>query len=164
MPFLGGLRERKIATRSPEARRVPDQISPDPPCALVVDDDVFILMDATHILEDAGFRVRDAMNVANALAVLEQHHSDIQLLFTDVHMPGDLDGFALARRTAEHFPHVAIVVASGEAQPGPEDLPEGATFIAKPFSAEVVRHHVRETMPEEKHPAPLRQGATRPRS
>lgn len=134
-----------------------DQTSPDSPCALVVDDDAVILMDATQILEDAGFRVFEAMNVADALAVLDRHHRDIHLLFTDVHMPGDLDGFELARRTAERFPHVAIVVASGEAKPGPGDLPEGATFIAKPFSAEVVHHHVRKTMPDEKHPPQLRQ-------
>ncbi|WP_313901462.1 response regulator [Methylobacterium sp. J-070] len=133
-----------------------DQLTSDPPCALVVDDDTLILMDAIQILEDAGFRVFEAMNVADALAMLDQHHRDIQLLFTDVHMPGDLDGFALARRTAERFPHVAIVVASGEAKPGPDDLPEGATFIAKPFSAEVVHHHVRKTMPAEKHPPQLR--------
>lgn len=136
---------------------VTDQTSPDPLCALVVDDDAVILMDATQILEDAGFRVFAAMNVADALAVLDEYHSDIHLLFTDVHMPGDLDGFALARQTAERYPHVAIVVASGEAKPGPGDLPEGATFIAKPFSAEVVHHHVRKTMPDEKHPPQLRQ-------
>jgi len=131
------------------------------PCALVVDDDAIILMDATHILEDAGFRVFEAMNVADVLAVLDQHHRDIQLLFTDVHMPGDLDWFALAYRTAECWPHVAIVVASGEAKPGPDDLPEGATFIAKPFSAEVVHHHVRKTMPDAKHPPQLRRTSLR---
>lgn len=134
-----------------------DHNSPDSPLALVVDDDVLILMDATLILEDAGFRVLEATNVADALAVLDRHHRDIHLLFTDVHMPGDLDGFALARRTAERFPHVAIVVASGLAKPEPGDLPDGATFIAKPFSAEVVHHHVRKTMPDEKHPPQLRQ-------
>ncbi len=133
-----------------------DQPLTDPLCALVVDDDTLILMDAVLILEDAGFRVFEAMNVANALAVLDRHHRDIHLLFTDVHMPGDWDGFALARRTAERFPHVAIVVASGEAKPGPDDLPKGATFIAKPFSAEVVYEHVRKTMPEEKQPMPLK--------
>jgi DNA-binding NtrC family response regulator len=135
---------------------VSESISDPAPCALVVDDDAFILMDATPIFEDAGFRVFEAMAVASALATLDQHHRDIQLLFTDVHMPGDLDGFALARRTAEHFPHVAIVVASGEAKLGPDDLPKGATFIAKPFSAEVVYKHVSKTMPEEKQPMPLK--------
>lgn len=128
----------------------------DAPHALVVDDDALILIEATGILEDAGFRVLEAMNVAQALKVLEQHHEAVQLLFTDVHMPGDADGFDLARQTAERWPHIAVVVASGQAEPGPGDLPEGATFIGKPFSAEIVRHHVRKTLPDEKHPEPLR--------
>jgi DNA-binding NtrC family response regulator len=128
----------------------------DAPHALVVDDDALILIEATSILEDAGFRVLEAMNVAQALKVLEQHHEAVQLLFTDVHMPGDADGFDLARQTAERWPHIAVVVASGQAEPGPGDLPEGATFIGKPFSAEIVRHHVRKTLPDEKHPEPLR--------
>lgn len=141
-----------------------DQTSPDSLCALVVDDDALILMDASYILEDAGFHVLDAMNVVDAMAVLEQHHGEVHLLFTDVHMPGDLDGFALARRTSERWPHIAIVVASGEANPKPGDLPDGATFIAKPFSAEVVYDHVSETMPREKHPAPLRKRVSRKQS
>lgn len=128
----------------------------DAPHALVVDDDALILMDATSILEDAGFQVLEAMNVAQALAVLDRHHEAVQLLFTDVHMPGHGDGFELARQTAERWPHIAVVVASGNAKPGPGDLPEGATFIGKPFSAEIVRHHVRKTLPDEKHPEPLK--------
>ena len=128
----------------------------DAPHALVVDDDALILIDATCILEDAGFRVFEAMNVAQALRVLEQHHDAVQLLFTDVHMPGDADGFDLARQTAERWPHIAVVVASGQAEPGPGDLPEGATFIGKPFSAEIVRHHVRKTLPDDRHPEPLK--------
>ncbi|MCJ2059601.1 response regulator [Methylobacterium sp. J-048] len=113
-------------------------------------------MDATSILEDAGFQVLEAMNVAQALAVLERHHEAVQLLFTDVHMPGHGDGFELARHTAERWPHIAVVVASGNAKPGPGDLPERATFIGKPFSAEIVRHHVRKTLPDEKHPELLK--------
>ncbi|MBP28900.1 MAG: response regulator [Methylobacterium sp.] len=130
--------------------------SSTPPHALVVDDDTLILMDATSILEDAGFQVFEAMSVTQALDVLKQHHEAVQLLFTDVQMPGDADGFELARKTAERWPHIAIVVASGRVKPGPGDLPEGATFIGKPFSAAIVRHHVRETMPVEQQPAPLK--------
>ena len=128
----------------------------DAPHALVVDDDFLILMDATSILEDAGFHVLEAMNVAQALGVLDQHHAAVQQLFTDVHMPGVGDGFALARQTAERWPHIAVVVASGNAKPGPGDMPEGATFIGKPFSAEIVRHHVRKTLPDDKQPEPLK--------
>ena len=129
---------------------------PDAPHALVVDDDALILMDATSILEDAGFVVLEAMNVAQAMKVLGEHHGRVDVLFTDVQMPGDEDGFDLARRTAESWPHIAIVVASGQVRPGPDDLPEGATFVAKPFSPNVVRHYVRQTLPADRQPGPLR--------
>lgn len=128
----------------------------DAPHALVVDDDALILMEATGILEDAGFRVLEAINVVQALRILNQHHDAIELLFTDVHMPGNADGFDLARQTTERWPHIGVVVASGQAEPGPGDLPDGATFIGKPFSAEIVRHHVRKTLPDARHPKQLR--------
>lgn len=132
------------------------RISGDAPHALVVDDDALILMEATCILEDAGFHVLAAMNVAQALAVLDRHHVAVQLLFTDVQMPGDADGFDLARQTAERWPHIAIVVASGRLQPELKAIPEGATFIGKPFSPEIVRQHVRATLADVKHPELLR--------
>lgn len=129
---------------------------PSPSYALVVEDEVLIRMDAASILEDAGFEVIEAGNVAEALSLLQQHHSHITLLFSDVHMPGIGDGFALARRTAEHWPHISIVIASGRANPGPDDLPAGARFVPKPFSAEIVRHHLRRVLPNEQQPEPLR--------
>lgn len=124
--------------------------------ALVVDDDTLIRMDAVDILEDAGFEVLDASDVSSALALLAEQHPRVTLLFTDVHMPGEHDGFHLAREVARCWSHISIVVASGRAQPGPDDLPPGATFINKPFSAQVVRDRLRETMPEHAKPEPLR--------
>jgi len=73
------------------------------PYALVVDDDALILMDASDILREAGFRPLEAMNVADAIKQLEGHHDEISLLFTDVQMPGGRDGFDLAREAAERY-------------------------------------------------------------
>lgn len=69
---------------------------------------------------------------------------------------GHQNGFDLARQTAARWPHIAIVVASGQIKPAPGDIPEGATFIGKPFSANLVRKHLRETLPVQKQPAPLK--------
>jgi CheY-like chemotaxis protein len=80
---------------------VRNSILDTPPYALVVDDDMLILMDASSILEEAGFQMLEANSVAQALDVLAEHHEAIQLLFTDVQMPGGADGFELARHTAE---------------------------------------------------------------
>lgn len=116
--------------------------------ALVADDDGIIRMDASAIIKDAGYETLEASNVEEALAELEQHGHDIQILFTDVHMPpSERDGFELARLCSKGWPHVAIIVASGAAEPKPGDLPEGAVFIRKPFSPEVVQDHLMRVRP-----------------
>lgn len=126
------------------------------PYALVVDDDALIRIDAMDILEDAGFRTFEAVDPDAAMALLIEHHQQIVLLFTDVEMPGPRNGFALARETARSWPHISIVVASGQVRPGPEDLPEGAHFLGKPFSAEMVHNHLQEILPHGRKPKPLR--------
>ena len=133
-----------------------DSVQPPAPYALVVDDDGLIRMDAMDILTDAGFRTFEASDGDRAMALLAQEHAAIVLLFTDVQMPGSRDGFAVARETARQWPHIAIVVASGLIQPGPSDMPEGARFIGKPFTADMVHDHLREILPDGQKPEPLR--------
>ena len=126
------------------------------PFALVVDDDPIILMHSCAILEDAGFRFFEADTGDDALVLLEREWSSITLLFTDVEMPGETDGFALARHVAEHWPEIEIVVASGHRRPEEGDMPAKATFISKPFSTETVHSHLRAMLPDGKKPAPLK--------
>ena len=127
------------------------------PYALVVDDDALLRMDVSDIIEAAGFRTLEACDGDEAMTVLEQHHLDITLLFSDVEMPGSRNGFALAREVAVKWPPIAIVIASGRLVPADGELPEGAHFIGKPFSAEVVHGHLREILPEEEKPEMLRE-------
>ncbi|XYD11844.1 response regulator (plasmid) [Methylobacterium sp. NMS12] len=129
---------------------------PSAPYALVVDDDGLIRMDAMDMLQDAGFRTFEASDGDEAMKLLAQRHAVIVLLFTDVQMPGSRNGFAVARETAQRWPHIAIVVASGQVQPGPGDMPEGARFIGKPFTADMVHDHLREILPDGQKPKPLR--------
>ena len=134
-----------------------DPVPSDSPLAVVVDDDAMIRMQATEILEDAGYMVHEAKDGDQAVEMLEQHEAGVQVLFTDVEMPGSTrDGFALAREVAERWSHIAIVVASGRAKPQPGDLPDGATFIRKPFSAEVIYAHLRSLVPTDIQPDPLK--------
>ncbi|MGI4797464.1 MAG: response regulator [Janthinobacterium lividum] len=121
-----------------------------------MDDDFVVRMDAIDILEQAGFEVLEADRGDAAHNLLETRHPDIVLLFTDVQMPGTLDGFALARKVAHSWPHISLVVASGHVLPSPGALPDKARFIAKPFSAEVVHAHIQEILPDGHKPEPLR--------
>ena len=126
------------------------------PSALVVDDDFLVRMDAIDILEQAGFNVFEADSGDAALQLLKTRHAEIVLLFTDVQMPGTLNGFALAREVSQSWPHISLVVASGHVRPSPGELPDKACFIAKPFSAEVVHAHIQDILPYGHKPEPLR--------
>lgn len=127
------------------------------PFALVVDDDALILMDSSSILEDAGFRPLEATDVDAAEIILVEYADEIVLLFTDVQMPGSRDGFALARMTAERWPEIGILVASGLANPGNGTMPEGAIFVRKPFHSDTIFERLAVLLPDGKKPEPLKQ-------
>ena len=123
----------------------------------MVDDDHLIRLHACDILEEFGFECLAAPAADMALVLLEANAPSVTLLFTDVQMPGKIDGFALARVAAAHWPHIGIVVASGERSPEADDLPASARFVAKPFSVDVVLRHLTEILPEAQQPDPLRE-------
>jgi CheY-like chemotaxis protein len=125
------------------------------PFALVVDDDALILMHACDILEGAGFRFQEAASGDEAVRLLETQSEAIILLFTDVEMPGSMNGFELAKLVALRWPDIEIVVASGRVPPRQGDMPDKATFIEKPFTNEMVDNHLRETLPDGKKPRQL---------
>jgi CheY-like chemotaxis protein len=126
------------------------------PFALVVDDDAMILMSACDMLEEAGFRPLEAMNVAEAIGEMEDHGGDITLLFTDVDMPGDRDGFDLANEVAERWPNTKILIASGAREPKADQIPRDAVFVRKPFSAEIIYQRLHELLPDGQKPEPLK--------
>lgn len=128
----------------------------DAPFALVVDDNAVILMDAADILERVGFQPLMANDGDEAMRHLEERGANIALLFTDVDMPGSLNGFELARHVAERWPEVGILVASGHVTPGEGDMPDGSLFVGKPFSSGVVYDRVHEILPEDRKPDQLR--------
>ena len=99
------------------------------------------------------------LDTVTALDLLKARHLEVVLLFTDVQMPGELDGFALARCVATSWPHISIVVASGHVKPEPGTMPDKARFISKPFSATMVHAHLQEILPDGKKPEPLRHAA-----
>lgn len=126
------------------------------PVVLIVDDDPMIRLNAQDILEAAGFHCLDAIDAQAAIAELDHHGQEIVLLFSDVEMPGGMDGFALARLVANAWPHIEIVIVSGRRRPEPGDMPDRATFLTKPFSQASVLEHLANTLPDGKKPDPLR--------
>ena len=99
---------------------------------LVVEDEPLLLLDAMDMMEDAGFVTYGASNAAEAILLLERH-LDIRVMFTDVDMPGSMDGLALAKAVRGRWPPVSIIVTSGHARVLQQDLPLGGVFFSKPY-------------------------------
>jgi CheY-like chemotaxis protein len=98
---------------------------------LVVEDEILIRMDIAYELGEAGFTVYEAGDAAQALGQLEAH-PDIGALFTDIDMPGEMDGLWLASATRSHWPHVKTVLTSGHIRVGIDDVPGSGWFVPKP--------------------------------
>lgn len=103
-----------------------------PPAILVVEDMAIIRMDAVATIEDAGFRAYEAATAEEGIRLLEQHN-DIAVLFTDVDMPGRMNGLDLAHYARNRWPPVEIIVASGATTLDDATLPERAHFFSKPY-------------------------------
>jgi CheY-like chemotaxis protein len=121
---------------------VPDTSRP-PASILIVEDEALMRLLGAGMLADAGFRVIEAVDSDEALEFLEAD-ADVQLLFTDVNLPGAVDGLSLARQVHERWPRIGIIVVSGQASPQAHELPAGSHFHRKPYDADAVVRHVRE--------------------
>ena len=110
---------------------------------LVVEDETFIRMDLVEILGAAGFDILEAVNADEAVQMLERH-SDIRLVFTDIDMPGSMNGLKLAAAVRDRWPPVRIIATSGHFKVQAGDLPADARFIAKPYQPAQIISAVRE--------------------
>jgi two-component sensor histidine kinase/DNA-binding NarL/FixJ family response regulator len=105
------------------------------PKVLVVEDEMVLRMRAADIVEDAGFGAVEAVNADEAIAILESR-SDIALLFTDIQMPGSMDGLKLAHAVHSRWPEIKIVLVSGHMKPSDADRPTDSRFFSKPLGVE----------------------------
>ena len=108
---------------------------------------MLVRMLAVEVLTEAGFTVLESANGAEALTILEAR-PDIQVLFTDVNMPGSLDGFALAEIVQTRWPEIRILIGSGRIRPGPAEVPAGMRFMAKPYAPDALTGAVCALVPE----------------
>src|SRR5580704_11465544 len=113
------------------------------PAVLIVEDEPLVRLGAVRAIEDAGFRVIEAANADEAIRILE-NRSDIRVVFTDIHMPGSIDGLKLAHAVRNRWPPIKIIVTSGRSQVSERDLPEGGRFFAKPYEPTKITNMIRE--------------------
>ncbi|WP_084730988.1 response regulator [Microvirga vignae] len=99
---------------------------------LVVEDETLVRMFLTDFLDEAGFKVFEAVSADEAMALL-QARPDIQAVITDIEMPGSMNGLELAKLIQERWPGVGVVLSSGRERPGPDDLSDRVAFVSKPY-------------------------------
>lgn len=109
---------------------------------LVVDDEVLMRLNAVEALQEAGCRTYEACEADEAMAMIESH-PDISVVFTDINMPGERDGLALASQVHDVRPDIQLIITSGQERPAPDQIPDDGQFIPKPYDMDVVTEIVR---------------------
>jgi CheY-like chemotaxis protein len=115
-----------------------------PAVVLVVEDEMLLRMRAVDMVEDAGYTSVEAVDADEAVAILESR-SDIALMFTDIQMPGSMDGLKLAHAVHHRWPPIKIILVSGQLKLADIDLPADSLFFGKPLEAKVMiaqMHHM----------------------
>src|SRR5579863_4004928 len=112
---------------------------------LVVEDEAIIRMAAVDMLEHAGFAVVEATDADSAICILELRN-DVRAVFTDINMPGSLDGLELAHAIRGRWPPIHLILTSGRLAAGDGGLPTDGRFIRKPYRAEDVIATIRELL------------------
>ena len=119
------------------------------PVVLIVEDEMLVRLTAVFQLEEAGFATLEAGSATleagsadEAIKLLEAR-KDIQVVFTDINMPGSMDGLKLAHAIRHRWPPVQLVLTSGRLRVRKEDLPERGIFLGKPYSGTELVNAVR---------------------
>ena len=134
-----------------------------PPVVLAVEDEAMILLVSADYLREGGFEVIEARNAEEALAVLESDiHVDV--LFSDVRMPGEMDGVGLARWARLHRPQIAILLTSGflRETTQADDLCDDGPVLDKPYEAEEMERRIRDMLAARNVPPPPADTSHRP--
>ena len=99
---------------------------------LVVEDDFLSRLHAVNLVEDAGYIAVEASNADEAITILEAR-KDIRIVFTDIDMPGSMDGLKLAHAIRERWPPIELILTSGHFDLSHDEIPERGRFFPKPY-------------------------------
>lgn len=122
------------------------------PVVLVVEDEMVLRMRAVDIVTDAGFTAVEATSADQALEILEKRN-DISLIFSDIQMPGKLDGLKLAHEANARWPHIKIILVSGKVELTERDKPYLSLFFPKPLEISQMVQEIRTMIGPNSHPA-----------
>jgi DNA-binding NtrC family response regulator len=114
------------------------------PTILVVEDDTLIRMVGADLIADAGFHVLEAASADEALAILEG--AQVELLFSDIDMPGSMDGLALAEVVHKRWPCVKLLLTSGHHKLPDSEVPDHGHFVAKPYDHDRLVDQIRKQL------------------
>ncbi|CAN5185456.1 hypothetical protein BH10PSE12_BH10PSE12_21210 [soil metagenome] len=120
----------------------------NPPIILMVEDDALVRMDGAGMIEDAGFQVIEAGSADEAIAILERA-TNVRLMFSDIDMPGSMNGLKLADFVHERWPDIRLLLTSGHHALTDSDVPDDGRFIAKPYTCNTVVSEIRDLLPGE---------------
>lgn len=136
MPHAGEDRSpaRGVAVERHFTGQQVDLRSDDKGCVLIVEDEALVRLVAVDMIQEAGYRVLEAGDADEAIRILEARN-DIRFIFTDIDMPGSIDGLKLAHAVSKRWPPIKIIVTSGMQTPKESDLPKGSRFLPKPYDA-----------------------------
>jgi CheY-like chemotaxis protein len=109
---------------------------------LIVEDEPFVRLTGADLLAEAGFEVLEAGNADEALRILEAT-PEVRVVFSDVEMPGSLDGLGLARNICRRWPSIGIVLTSGH-RIREETIPRDGRFVAKPYDGQALVRQIEE--------------------
>ncbi|MBU4529411.1 MAG: response regulator [Hoeflea sp.] len=102
------------------------------PVVLIVEDSPIIRMSAVDLVLSSGYEALEAGDADEAIRILELR-DDIDLVFTDVQMPGTMDGIKLSHYIRDRWPPVKLIIASGAEIVAESMLPGGSSFFSKPY-------------------------------
>ena len=125
---------------------------PDPaermPAILIVDDEPLIRMGLSDFLQECGFKVLEAGNAAEAVQMIKSYAVVIDLVITDVRMPGDMDGFGLAQWVRAHQPALPVILCSGDAKKAEvaQEVCADEPFFKKPYDLQLLVAKIRQAI------------------
>jgi len=102
------------------------------PAVLVVEDEPLQRMMAVDLVEEAGFEAIEAADADEAVRILEAR-ADIRIVFTDIDMPGSMDGMMLAAAIRDRWPPIEIIITSGHIREQEVEMPVRGVFFSKPY-------------------------------